>query len=218
VAVIMANKRKHMANENENIDNATASSNYKREFQRQLNAAFIQKARIGDEETMCLMLANGAKVGSRSQGVGSWSQGVDSWSQGVDSWSQGVDSWSQGVDSWSQGVDSWSQGVDSWSQVDAKDAQGSTVLMIVAALHGKEGAVRMLLEKGAKKDATDFRGRTALMSATCSHKEEAVRLLLEAGAAVDAAATDGRTALMLALDGDSEGTLRMLLEKGGLNL
>ena len=71
------------------------------------------------------------------------------------------------------------------------DESGCPVLTI-AAMHGNEGAMCLLLEKGTAVDATDKYGQIALMkAASCRGCEEMVRLLLEKVAAVDATTKEG---------------------------
>jgi len=56
---------------------------------------------------------------------------------------------------------------------------------IAAAERGDLPALRNALSKGARIDARDARGRTALLAATQSNRTEAVKVLLTAGADVD---------------------------------
>jgi ankyrin repeat protein len=57
--------------------------------------------------------------------------------------------------------------------------------LIQAAEAGETSAVLRLLQSGADIDATDERGRTAVMAATHANKVEAVRALIEAGADIN---------------------------------
>lgn len=58
--------------------------------------------------------------------------------------------------------------------------------LIAAAGRGDAGAVKALLARGARVDARDSQGRTALLAATHGNHVEAARLLIAAGADVNA--------------------------------
>ena len=58
--------------------------------------------------------------------------------------------------------------------------------------------VRLLLDHGAKLDAIDSKGWTALMIATANGDSDLVHLLLERGASLQSKNKTGKTALMLA--------------------
>ena len=74
--------------------------------------------------------------------------------------------------------------------------------------------VRSSLEKGARPDAQDPDGRTALMMASYNGHFEMVHLLLEHGAKAGLQDHFGRTALMYAASGPFPETVRLLLDTG----
>ncbi len=81
--------------------------------------------------------------------------------------------------------------------VNAKDKDGSTALMI-AAEKGDGEMVRLLVENGADPNASDVDGYTALMFVSYSGDLEIAKLLVKNGADVNARDKDGWTALMFA--------------------
>jgi ankyrin repeat protein len=89
---------------------------------------------------------------------------------------------------------------------------GATPLFHAAAV-GSVDSMRLLLDKGAKVNATTYGGMTALMVAV--HDLDKVRLLVDRGADVTLASTNGRTALQLAaMGGSSAAVVRYLLTHG----
>ncbi|MBP5212178.1 MAG: ankyrin repeat domain-containing protein, partial [Pyramidobacter sp.] len=83
--------------------------------------------------------------------------------------------------------------------VNARARDGSTPLML-AARTGDTQLVRSLLNGGAKVNARNKKGTTALMNAAFFREDaEIARLLIAAGANVNAADKEGWTPLMLAL-------------------
>jgi ankyrin repeat protein len=83
-----------------------------------------------------------------------------------------------------------------------------------ASLDGQTVAMAAAVEQGARVDAADGEGRTALMYAAFNGHTESVRWLLDRGAAVGARENVGRTALMFASTGPFSETVRVLLEFG----
>jgi ankyrin repeat protein len=68
-------------------------------------------------------------------------------------------------------------------------------LLMEAARYGHVEVVDLLLDRGAKIEATDDLNQTALMAAAEYGQSDVVRLLLDRGAEVNAGYRDGRTAL-----------------------
>ncbi|HEX5107309.1 MAG TPA: ankyrin repeat domain-containing protein [Vicinamibacterales bacterium] len=96
--------------------------------------------------------------------------------------------------------------------VNARDAQGQTPLMLAATV-GSVDAVRTLLAAGADVHAASNGGVTALHLAADSAAK--TRLLLEAGAHVNVASQLGRTPLMVAASVNAGAeVVRLLLDKG----
>ena len=92
--------------------------------------------------------------------------------------------------------------------VDSRDRYGQTALML-AAMHGREGVVRLLLGRGAATDVTAKFRLSALMLAVINRHEGIARQLVDAGADIGirgsgAYGFTGKTAVDLA-------------EQGGLN-
>jgi len=101
-----------------------------------------------------------------------------------------------------------------------RDHNGRTPLHLAAIAGGSKTAnqetaiVRLLLEKGADKEAKDRVGGTPLHRAAEGGHEAIVRLLLEKGADKEAKDQDGGTPLHWAARGGHEAIVRLLLEKG----
>jgi ankyrin repeat protein len=68
--------------------------------------------------------------------------------------------------------------------IDQTDEDGRTALMH-AAIDGNEQFVKLLLQKGANKDAQDKGGFSALHFAAQDYRVDVVRLLIQAGAKID---------------------------------
>ena len=84
-----------------------------------------------------------------------------------------------------------------------------------AAAEGDTAKLVLLLNKGARIEAEDDEGRTALMYAARSGKAASVKLLLDKGANIDARNDkDGCTALNEAVFGGDTKTVRLLLDHG----
>ena len=107
------------------------------------------------------------------------------------------------------------------AQVDAKDTDGMTPLML-ATTQGKKETVRDLLEAEADPNLTDVYGMTALILASREGNQEIVNSLLAGGADPNIKANEeikpfkkrGASALMGAcMAGDIE-TVQLLLDKG----
>lgn len=83
-----------------------------------------------------------------------------------------------------------------------------------AALEGRMDSMKTAINDGARIDAQDAEGRTALMYAAFNGHTECGRWLLDRGAAVNERETLGRTALMFASTGPFSETVQLLLESG----
>jgi len=84
----------------------------------------------------------------------------------------------------------------------------------IASCRGHGDAAAVLLEKGAKVNGRDGRGRTALMDAAARGHTALVRALLRAGALPDLEDLDGRTALHDAAEGGHAACIEALAEHG----
>ena len=83
-----------------------------------------------------------------------------------------------------------------------------------ASLEGRMDLMVAAVDHGARIDAPDADGRTALMYAAFNGHTECVRWLLDRWAAVGARENVGRTALMFASSGPFPETAQLLLELG----
>ena len=94
-------------------------------------------------------------------------------------------------------------------------ATGKTPLMETLAGENPEACADILLSAGAKVNAADGVGRTALMVAAGRCPARIVEKLLAAGAEVNAVDDSGRTALMMAAGGNADsGVVRALARAG----
>jgi ankyrin repeat protein len=91
---------------------------------------------------------------------------------------------------------------------------GRTPLIIAAGRAGGFESVKALLAAGAKIDAADEMGITAILTASYSGDIEAVRLLLDKGAPVNATDKAGFTPLLNAVTTNDIVRVRLLLAKG----
>lgn len=102
-------------------------------------------------------------------------------------------------------------------QVDARDANGCTGLMVAIAYKLFDMA-RLLLDYGAYINARDNEGRTPFMRAIYNHDIDAVRFLIDAGANINIPDLKKRTPLMVAVGRfDSSRDLpiiKLLIDKG----
>ncbi len=93
--------------------------------------------------------------------------------------------------------------------VNTQDSVKRTPLMLTSPQ-----TVEVLLAHGAKVNARDFEGESALTLAAQLAESDVSRLLLNAGADVNAANNEGWTALMNAIAYDRPGTAQLLLARG----
>jgi N-acyl-D-amino-acid deacylase len=102
--------------------------------------------------------------------------------------------------------------LDASADVNARDADGNTPLLLAAVFAGPE-CVELLIKKGADVNATNEAGATPLIRAATNY--EKAKLLIDAGADVKVKTAAGRTPLTLAARkyGNSK-TVKLLLSKG----
>lgn len=79
---------------------------------------------------------------------------------------------------------------------------------------GWESTIRLLLERGANKEAKFFDGMSALFGAVVEDNGALVRLLLQEGADVNAMADDGETALFGAASYGNVSMVKLLMDEG----
>src|SRR6516225_5718565 len=102
--------------------------------------------------------------------------------------------------------------LDGGVDVNARDADGNTPLLLAAVYAGPE-CVELLLKKGADVNASNKLGATPLIRAATNY--EKAKLLIDAGADVKVKTKSGRTPLTLAARkaGNSQ-TVKQLLSRG----
>lgn len=85
-----------------------------------------------------------------------------------------------------------------------------------AALHNQPGIAKFLLNHGAKVNAVDAGGRTALHAAAGASEENVavIQFLLDSGAQVDARARNGATPLQSAAAAGNKNVVQRLLDRG----
>ena len=71
--------------------------------------------------------------------------------------------------------------------------------LIVAAQHGNNEALKILLDAGADKEGRSNSGHTALMLAAQEGKNEVLKILLKSGANIDVKTNYGDSALQYAI-------------------
>ncbi|XP_053312424.1 M-phase phosphoprotein 8 [Spea bombifrons] len=97
--------------------------------------------------------------------------------------------------------------------LDQEDSSGMTLAMMAAAA-GQDDLLRLLIKKGAKVNAKQKNGTTALIHAAEKNYLTTVALLLEAGAYVNVQQASGETALMKACKRGNSDIARLLIEHG----
>src|SRR5262249_13973398 len=102
--------------------------------------------------------------------------------------------------------------LDAGVDVNARDANGNTPLLLAAVYAGPE-CVELLLNKGADVNAANKAGATPLMRAATDYAKS--KLLIDAGADVKAKSALGKTAILIAaLKYGNSKTVKLLLDKG----
>ena len=99
------------------------------------------------------------------------------------------------------------------ADVNAKDSDGDTALLIAIKRFGNADVVRVLLDKGADINREDRNHRTPLWLAVSRNKADVVRALLDKGVNINATSVDYETPLMTAAFFGNEDVVRVLLEK-----
>jgi ankyrin repeat protein len=83
--------------------------------------------------------------------------------------------------------------------------------MMLAALNGDTGLVKLLIDKGAE---VNKKGWAPLHYAAANGHDDIVQLLVDHSAYIDAASPNGTTPLMMAARGDHITTMKVLLDAG----
>jgi len=95
-----------------------------------------------------------------------------------------------------------------------RDRSNGTTPLMIAAAHGNDAIIRLLLQKGAQVNAKNTYGETALMYGALRGNPTAVKTLLQAGATVNGANHLGQTALIFAVQRGSVPVAQLLLANG----
>ncbi|GLA96992.1 hypothetical protein AtubIFM57143_004475 [Aspergillus tubingensis] len=97
--------------------------------------------------------------------------------------------------------------------IEAKNLHGQTPLSL-AAEHGQEDIVHMLLQRGASIETRNYDSQTPLSLAAANGHGRIVQMLLERGAATEPDNPNVQTPLSLAVENGHEDIVQMLLERG----
>jgi ankyrin repeat protein len=100
--------------------------------------------------------------------------------------------------------------VDAGADVNAPVAKGGYTPLMLASISGSNDVAVLLIDHGAKVNATNPGGVTALMIAAAGNRSSIVGLLLKSGADLNARSEDGRTALGIAQANNSEAVIKIL--------
>jgi quinoprotein dehydrogenase-associated probable ABC transporter substrate-binding protein len=96
------------------------------------------------------------------------------------------------------------------ADVNAAVAKGGYTPLMLASISGSYDISSMLLDHGAKVNATNPGGVTALMIAAAGNRSSVVELLLKSGADINARSEDGRTALSIAHSNNNDAVIKIL--------
>lgn len=110
-------------------------------------------------------------------------------------------------------MDTFSDMVVLGYDIDEKDADGYTPLMIASAM-GKEKFVRFLLNNNAKVNKRSYFGTTALHRAAQAGNNVIVNMLVDAGALVNMPDLEGNTPLIYAVKAEKLFTVELLINLG----
>ena len=88
--------------------------------------------------------------------------------------------------------------LDNGAQVDVRDEDGNTPLILAAKGASRPETIQLLIEKGAKVNARNNDGWTPLMIAARGSGWQYIQLLIKKGAEVNVRNNDGWTPLMIA--------------------
>ena len=103
----------------------------------------------------------------------------------------------------------------SWERWADADSGGSLKDQLIAAAGvGDEDAIKRLIDKGANPNASDAKGRSALLLSVIAGHDDAAEALLRRGARVETADDEGKTALMWAADAGHMDVAELLLKRG----
>ena len=101
--------------------------------------------------------------------------------------------------------------------VDLTDDRFRTTALMLASQQGKAAIVKLLLEHGAKVDAEDYKGRTAIYYAGLFGSMDVMEVLLSYGANVNHFMEDGASALFVPCTNGYTMIVTLLL-KNGINI
>jgi len=99
------------------------------------------------------------------------------------------------------------------AEIETKDADGSTALILAAQL-SRHHETRLLLRRKANPNALNNHAETPLLAAVRARSTEIVRMLLHAGAEMDIRDRDGRTPLFIAASRGLQEIVAEMVERG----
>lgn len=99
-----------------------------------------------------------------------------------------------------------------WASADSGGALDGRLFAAVGA--GDADAVKRLIDKGADPNASDTKGRSAMLLGVMAGNVDAAEALLRRGARIGTADADGKTALMWAAEAGHMAVAELLLKRG----